>query len=167
MQTYLKALNLKNVCQIYFSSVWVRLSIFSPLSIMQYVGLYVFSLSIYFMMIERIYILCRIIIIKSEAWTITHCFGLGHETMVSAVYLSIFLWEGVSHNDLWPWPISSRLFSCDIPYFMDYINMCHKYNPWGDNVSHIISRSKVKIKGYSNFCGLGGDYPSRSLIFNF
>ena len=39
------------------SSVWVRLSIFSPLSIIQYVGLYVFSLPISLVMIERIYIL--------------------------------------------------------------------------------------------------------------
>ena len=43
-------------------------------------------------MIERIYILCLIIIIKSEVWTITHCFGLGHETVVCTVCLSIFLW---------------------------------------------------------------------------
>ena len=64
------------------SSVWVRLSIFSPLSIIQYVGLYVFSLPISVVMIERIYILCLIIIIKSEVWTITHCLGLGHERMV-------------------------------------------------------------------------------------
>ena len=42
-------------------------------------------------MIERIYILCLIIIIKSEVWTITHCLGLGHETMVCAVCVSIFL----------------------------------------------------------------------------
>ena len=72
------------------SSVWVRLSIFSPLSIIQYLGLHVFSLPISVVMIERIYILCLIIIIKSEVWTITHCLGLGHETMVSAVCLSIF-----------------------------------------------------------------------------
>ena len=38
------------------SSVWVRLSILSPLSIIQYVGLYVFSLPISLVMIERIYI---------------------------------------------------------------------------------------------------------------
>ena len=75
------------------SSVWVRLSIFSALSIIQYVGLCVFSLPISLVMIERIYILCLIIIIKSEVWTITHCLGLGHETMVSAVCLSIFLWK--------------------------------------------------------------------------
>ena len=72
------------------SSVWVRLSIFSPLSIIQYVGLYVFSLPISLVMIERIYILC-LIIIKSEVWITTHCLGLGHETMVPAVCLSIFL----------------------------------------------------------------------------
>ena len=37
-------------------SVWVRLCIFSPLSIIQYVGLYVFSLPISLVMIEGIYI---------------------------------------------------------------------------------------------------------------
>ena len=56
------------------SSVWVRLSIFSPLSIIQYV------------------VLCGlIIIIKSEVSIITHCLGLGHETMVSAVCLYILI----------------------------------------------------------------------------
>ena len=73
-------------------SVWIRLSIFSQLSIIQYVGLCVFSLPTSLVMIERIYILCLIIIIKSEVWTITHCLGLGHETMVYAVCLSICLW---------------------------------------------------------------------------
>ena len=74
------------------SRVWVRLIIFSPLSIIQYVWLFVFSLPNSLLMIEWIYILCLIIIIKSEVWTITHCLRLGHETMVSAVCLSIFLW---------------------------------------------------------------------------
>ena len=73
------------------SSVWVRLSILSQLSIIQYVGLCVFSLPTSFVMIERIYILCLIIIIKSEVWTINHCLGLGHETIVCPVCLSIFL----------------------------------------------------------------------------
>ena len=54
------------------SNVWVRLNIFSPLSIIQYVGLYVFSLPISVVVIEMIYILCLIIIIKSEVSTITH-----------------------------------------------------------------------------------------------
>ena len=80
------------------SSVWVRFSIFSQLSIIQYVGLCVFSLPISFVMIERICILCLIIIIKSEVWTITHCLGLGHETMVCAVCLSIFVWHQKQHR---------------------------------------------------------------------
>ena len=83
------------------SSVWVRLSIFSTLSIIKYVGLYVFSLPMSVVMIERIYILCLIIIIKLEVWTITHCIGLGHETMVSAVCLSIFLWKRFPHYSWW------------------------------------------------------------------
>ena len=74
------------------SSVWVRLSIFSPLFIIQYVGLYV-HLPISLVMIGRIYILCLIILIKSaEVWLIPHCSGLGHEAMVSAVCLSVFLY---------------------------------------------------------------------------
>ena len=81
------------------SSVWVRLSIFSPLSIIQYVGLYVFSLLIYIVMIVRINILCLIIITKSEVWTITHCLGLGHETMVSAVCLSIYSYRYIIYDE--------------------------------------------------------------------
>ena len=92
--------NYKMPVRYILSSVWVRLSIFFPLSIIQYVGLYVFGLPIAVVMIERIYILCLIIIIKSEVWTITHCLGLGHETMVSAVNISIFLRVAGIHN-LW------------------------------------------------------------------
>ena len=77
------------------SSVRVRLSIFSQLSIIQsiiqYLGLCVFSLPTSLVMIGRICILCLIIIIKSEVWTITHCLGISHETMVCAVCLSIFI----------------------------------------------------------------------------
>ena len=73
------------------SSVWVILGTFFQLSIIQCLGLCVFSLSISFVMIAKIYLLCVIIIIKSEVWTITHCLGLCHETMVCAVCLSIFL----------------------------------------------------------------------------
>ena len=81
------------------SSVWVRLSIFSQLSIIKYVGLCAFSLPISLVMIERIYNLCLIIIIKSEVWTTTHCLGLGHETMVCAVCLSIFFWANLHVGD--------------------------------------------------------------------
>ena len=70
-------------------SVWVFSQWSIIQSIIQYVGLCVFSLPTPLVMIERIYILCLIIIIKSEVY-ITHCLGLGHETMVCAVCLSIF-----------------------------------------------------------------------------
>ena len=39
----------------------------------------------------REYTLCHFIIIKSEVWTVIHCLGLGHETIVCAVCLSILL----------------------------------------------------------------------------
>ena len=93
------------------SSVRVRLSTFSPLSIVQYVGLHVFS-PVSLVMIETIYILCLIIIIKSEVWTITHCLGLGHETMVSAACLSILLHNFiVSNNHHTPKPSVSGNFN--------------------------------------------------------
>ena len=95
-------------------SVWVRLSIFSPLSNIQYMGLYVFSLPIFLVMIERIYTLCLNFIIKAEVWTITHCLGLVHETMVSAVCLSIFLQQRHVY-------ISTNLF-------LRYYHYSSKYN---------------------------------------
>ena len=89
------------------SSVWVRLSIFcifSQLSTIQYVGLcFSVLLAISLVMIENIYIyiLCLIIIRKSEVWTIIHCLGLDHETMVCAVSLSIIFWLGLMICMLW------------------------------------------------------------------
>ena len=53
-------------------------------------GLCVSSQPISYVMIERIYILCLISIIKWEVWTIIHCLGLGHETMLYAVCFFIF-----------------------------------------------------------------------------
>ena len=73
------------------SGVWVRLSIFSPLSIIQYVGLYVFSLPNSLVMIEIIfYFVWLSSSNRKYELFITHCLGLGHETMVSALCLSIF-----------------------------------------------------------------------------
>ena len=51
---------------------------------------------------------------KSEVWTITHCLGLGHETMVCAVCLFVFLFLRLTLccvlqclGSVWPWPYSS------------------------------------------------------------
>ena len=54
------------------------------------VGLCVFSLLISHVMIDIIYILCLIIIIKSEVLIIIHRLGFGNETIVCAVCLSVF-----------------------------------------------------------------------------
>ena len=48
------------------SSVWVRLSILSPLSITQYVGLFVFSLPISVVMIERIHMYINVLLSSSN-----------------------------------------------------------------------------------------------------
>ena len=79
MQTYLKVLvhSASGVC--------LRLSIFSQLSVMQYMEPCVFSVHIFLMMIVRIRVLYLITNIKSEMWPICHCIGLGHEAMVCAL----------------------------------------------------------------------------------
>ena len=78
------------------SSVWVRLK--HILSVIHYTicGAVCFQFT-YFLCDdgENIYILCLIIIIKSEVWTITHCLGLSHEITVCAVCVSIFLWHSL------------------------------------------------------------------------
>ena len=60
------------------SSVWVRLSIFSQLSIIQYMGLCVFSLPISLVMIKMIYTLsycpaCRTTLIATRFWVVMIC----------------------------------------------------------------------------------------------
>ena len=70
----------------------------------------------------------------------------------------------VACNDLWPSPISSRLFRCETAYFMGYIHMWPKYNPGGTVSCTISSQGHT---GRSHFCSWGWGYPSRSLIYNF
>ena len=57
----------------------------------------------YGFLIRWIYIFCLIIIIESEVWTINHCLGLGHETMVYAVCLSVFIWRFCWRNSVTRW----------------------------------------------------------------
>ena len=70
--------------------VCLNLVQFSQLSLMQYMGLCVFSLPIPHMIIVEIPVLDLSIIIKSDVWSICHCLWLGHETMLCAVCLSMF-----------------------------------------------------------------------------
>ena len=90
VQTYLKTLNLPNACQIYFVECVSKIRHIP--SVIHYTirAAVCFQFTHFLVMIERIYILCLVIIIKSEVWTITHCLGLGDETMVCAVCLFVF-----------------------------------------------------------------------------
>ena len=92
MQTYVKYCTYKMLAGYLLLSVCLILSQFSQLSFLQYMGMRVISLPISLMIIVRICVLYLIIIIKSEVWPICHCLGLCHETMVYAVYISIFWW---------------------------------------------------------------------------
>ena len=83
--------HMKILVRYILSNVCLRLIQISQLSFIQCMGLCVFSLSIYLMVIVRIHVSYLIIIIISEVWPICHCLGLDHETMVCALCLSIFL----------------------------------------------------------------------------
>ena len=98
VQFMMSANNKKNACQIYFVECVIKIR--HILSVIHYAirGAVCFQFTnspcydwenIYI----YIYIRCLVIINKSEVWTITHCLGLGHETMVYAVCLSVFLWH--------------------------------------------------------------------------
>ena len=67
----------------------------------------------------------------------------------------------VTCNDLWPSPISWRLFSCEIAYFMDYIHMWPKCNPGGD----LVGQRSRSFRSFT-FLQLGRGYPSKPLIYN-
>ena len=92
VQTYLQTLNLWNVGQIYFVECVNKIEHI----------LLVIHYSIYGAVCfqftqfprdgwENILLCLIIIIIKSEVWTSIHCLRLGHETMVCAICLFIFL----------------------------------------------------------------------------
>ena len=71
------------------SSVCLWLYWFSHLPFVQHMRLSAFSLSIPLLMIMRICVLC-LIIIEPEVWIISHYYvGLGHTTMVHAIYLGM------------------------------------------------------------------------------
>ena len=91
VQTYLKTLNLlKNACQIYFVECVSKIKrIFSVIHYTIYGAVFlVYPFPLWWL---REYLLCLIVIIKSEVWSIIHCLGLGHETMVCAICFCIFL----------------------------------------------------------------------------
>ena len=91
MLTYLNALDISNVSQIYFVECGCRIKSVLLIIFMHYMGLCVFSLSISLVMIVKICVLYLIIIIKMEIWMIYHCLGLGHEIMLCSLCLALLL----------------------------------------------------------------------------
>ena len=93
----------------------VRLSVFSQLSNIQYVGLCVFSSPTFMVMIEKIYMLFSY---HHQIASITHCLGIGHETIVCAVCLTIFLWipdmTGLLRGTFVSWLYLPRTLACSI-----------------------------------------------------
>ena len=105
------------------------------------------------MMIVRILVRDLSITIKSEVWPICHCIRLGHETMVCAVYLSIFLYivncdaryyiippHTYDNQLFWRWLqymfFIANSFTCDGWFTIDRSNSSHK--PVADS-GHVIS----------------------------
>ena len=62
-------------------------------------------------------------------------------------YLALMITSTRGCVTLWPWPISSRLFSCDIAHFVDYIHVSQIQPVEGQCVTFYFSvnRSKVKV----------------------
>ena len=80
-------------CEASVHSVKCVSKIKSVLSIIIYVvyGAVLFPITHLSCGCENMTVLYHIIIIKSEVWTINHYLGLGHETMVCAVCLAMYL----------------------------------------------------------------------------
>ena len=124
-------------------------------------------------MIEIIYILCLIIIIKSEIWTITHCLGLGYETMVCAVCLSVFLWIGgwSKYRQLWDLHtlITIKVVDvcvCNVLKRTSRLNICNHDNP--GQVSTLI-HPQMLLKFHKYFVTIA-DYrnmPKRSIVITW
>ena len=99
VQTYLRTLDLWNACQIYFVECVSKIK-HNFCYLLYNIWGCMFPVYPFPLWRLRWYTLC-LIIIKSEVWTIIHCLGLGHETMVCAVCLSIFLLHPVCDILYW------------------------------------------------------------------
>ena len=82
MQTYLKKYWTYEILVRYIlSCVCLRLSLFSQVSLMQYMVLRVFSLPSLHLMVTRIFAFHLVIIIRSEIRIVGHCLKPGNETI--------------------------------------------------------------------------------------
>ena len=124
----------------------------------------------------REYIHCLIIITKPDVWTRTDCLGLGHETMVCAVCLSIFLWicdmAGLLRGTFGSWWCLPRIW----PSVTDMQLFYHARYPTDDwHLAYMLSLvKKIPLKCAWQACfpillalgeipASGSMYPSRFL----
>ena len=106
----------KMMAKCVLSSVHLTLSQFVQSSFMQYIKQHVSSSPISLMMIVTIHVF--IIIIRSEVWIITYCFGLGLETIMFMLwYLAMFLCS------YWLPKQIGRKFISTIPNLETYSNL--------------------------------------------
>ena len=96
VQTYLQTLNLWNVCQIYFCECVSKIEHILLVIHYSLFGAVCFQFTQFHRDGGGNILLCLIIIINSEVWTIIQCLGLDHETMVCAVCLYIFFLPGMA-----------------------------------------------------------------------
>ena len=97
VQTYLWTLNLWNVYHIYFVECVSKIEHILLVIHHSICGAVCFQFTQFPRDGWEKILLCLIITIKSEVWTIIHCLGLGHETMVCDVCLFISLWNEAAY----------------------------------------------------------------------
>ena len=79
-----------------------------------------------------------LIIIKWQVWIINHCLGSGHETMVRAVCLTVFLRQ--IYIEMW--------YLQQLLYFGN--NQAHCMPPWQLTVWHSCSHNSIENPEWSN-----------------
>ena len=107
MQTYLKALNYQNACQVYAAECVSNIKTILSIIVYSIYGAVRFQLTQFSCDDrENVYF----IIIKPDVWIINHCLGLGQETMVCAVCLTIL----ISHHC----KVCNTTFRCNSRYLI-------------------------------------------------
>ena len=97
MQIYQEVLKLQNACKIYSVS---SVSKIKPILLNIFHAIYTIYRVVHIQLTHFFNDDCESTCTQSyyhhqsEVWPICHCLGLGHETMVCTVCLSIFLWNG-------------------------------------------------------------------------
>ena len=139
-------------------------------------GAVCFQFTHFLVMAERIYILCLMIIIKSEVWTFTHCLGLGHETMVWAVCLFVFFFFLIKiirleitvktycpiwYNTQWVPLFQTRYIDWYLEYFLQNLHQLNVIRLWFHQC-----RNSTTPFGDTNLSKYNGDHKQKCYKLN-